>query len=278
MPRRVELLRDRRPFGDDRHLFPMQERPDDDVSGKERSQQQAGYHAGDKEVRDRDVGGDAVDDHDDRRRDQQPQRARAGQRADGDGLRVAAALELGQRHLADRRAGRRRGSRDCREDRAADDVGVEQPAGHALEPRRQALEHVLREPGAEQDLSHPDEQRQRGQRPRRCRTPDRHRHRVARRPRRKKLHPDPCDAGQRDAYPDAAAEQGEQRDDQQGRDQQVHRYSTCAGSSARTAGARPPKIAASRRSTNAIARMTLPAAIESCGIHSGVASLPVEMS
>src|SRR5580765_3328760 len=48
---------------------------------------------------------------------------------------------------------------------------------------------------------------QRGQRPRRCRTPDRHRHRVARRTRRKKLHPDPCDAGQRDAYPDAAAEQ-----------------------------------------------------------------------
>ncbi len=85
----------------------------------------------------------AVDDHDDRRRDQQSQRARAGQRADGDVLGIAAARKLGQGHLADGGAGRRRRARDGGEDRAADDVGVQQPARDALEPRRQALEHVF---------------------------------------------------------------------------------------------------------------------------------------
>ena len=47
--------------------------------------------------------------------------------------------------------------------------------------------------------------------------PDRDRHRVARRPRREELHADPRDAGEREADPDAAAEQREQRDDQQRR-------------------------------------------------------------
>ena len=37
--------------------------------------------------------------------------------------------------------------------------------GTPVEPRRQALEHLLRELGAEQDLAHPDEQRQRGELP-----------------------------------------------------------------------------------------------------------------
>ena len=107
----------------------MPQRPDDDVPGKQRGQQQAGYDPGDEEMGDRDVGGDAIDDHDDRRRDQQAERAGAGQRADGDVLGIAAALQLRQRHLADGRA--RRGGRagDRGEDGAADDVGVEQPPG-----------------------------------------------------------------------------------------------------------------------------------------------------
>ena len=93
------------------------------------------------------------------RRDQQPQRAGAGQRADHHVLRVATPAQLGQRHLADGRAGGRAGARHRREDGAARHVGVQQPPGQRLHPGRQALEHVLAEPRAEQDLAHPDEQR-----------------------------------------------------------------------------------------------------------------------
>ena len=41
---------------------------------------------------------------------------------------------------------------------------------------------------------------------------------------------------------------------------------------------RLPESSATSKSRNAIARITLPIAIDSCGIHSGVASLPVETS
>ena len=52
----------------------------------------------------------------------------AGERADRHVLRIAARLQFRQRHLADRRAGRGRRARHRGEDRAADDVGVQQPA------------------------------------------------------------------------------------------------------------------------------------------------------
>ena len=154
-----------------RHLRPGGAGPDRQVAREQRGQQHARQHAGDEELGDRDLGADAVDDHDDRRRDQQPQRAGAGQRADRDAVRVAAALQLGQAHLADRGAGGGARARHGGEDRAADHVDVQQPPRQRLHPRRQAAEHVVRQPGAEQDLAHPDEQRQRGQRPARRRCP-----------------------------------------------------------------------------------------------------------
>ena len=54
-----------------------------------------GQDAGDEELGDRDVGAHAVDDHDDRGRNQQAERAGAGQRADDHLLGVAARLSSG---------------------------------------------------------------------------------------------------------------------------------------------------------------------------------------
>ena len=94
------------------------------------------------------------------------------------------------------------------------------------------------------------EQRQRGQRPRRRRAPDRDRHRVAGRPRREELHADPRDAGEREPDPHAAAEQREQRDDQQRGDQRHRSFALCSASAgSRGAGARPSTRARARRRT-----------------------------
>jgi hypothetical protein len=63
-------------------------------------------HAGDEQLGNRHVGGHAVLNHDDGRRDQQPQRAGAAQRAYGNVLGVAALFELGQRDFSDGGASR----------------------------------------------------------------------------------------------------------------------------------------------------------------------------
>ena len=54
-------------------------------------------------------------------------------------------------------------------------------------------------------------------------------------------------------------------------------YSLCSISSVVTC-LRRPRISRTSSSMNAISSTTVPTAIEICGIHSGVASLPVEMS
>ncbi len=208
------------------HLPRVAQRPQHDVAREQRRQHQARQHAGNEQPGDRDFGRDAIDDHDDRRRDQQAQRAGAGQRAHDHGFGVATAREFGQRHLADGGAGGRAGARHRRKDGAAHHVGVQQPPGQRLHPGRQALEHVLAEPGAKQDLAHPHEQRQRGERPAAGRTPDGDGHGVARRARAEQLHADPRHARQREADPHAAAQNQEQRKNQQAGDGDV---THCAG-------------------------------------------------
>jgi hypothetical protein len=125
----------------------------------------AGHDAADEQLGDRNFGGDAVDDHDDRRGNQQAERAGAGQGADRDVFRVTALGQFRQGDLADGGAGGRRRARDGGENGAADDIGVKQTAGQLFQPGREALEHVFGEPGAEQDLAHPEEHRQCGQGP-----------------------------------------------------------------------------------------------------------------
>ena len=65
-------------------------------------EQQAGDDAGDEQLADRVVGERAVHDHVHARRDQDAQRAAGGQRAERRAHRVAALLQRGQRHRADR--------------------------------------------------------------------------------------------------------------------------------------------------------------------------------
>ena len=88
---------------------------------------------------DRDVGEHPVDDHDVRRRDEKAERAGTREAADRDVLVIAAPQQLGERDAADHLRGRGRRAGDRREDRAADDVDVQQP------PRQQS--GPWREPG-----------------------------------------------------------------------------------------------------------------------------------
>ena len=152
------------------------------------------------------------------------ERARARERAEADHLVVAALLQFGQRDLGDGRGGRRGGARHRAEDAAGQHVDVHQPAREPVEPGRQAAEHLLRQPGAEQDLPHPDEQRQRGERPRRAVAPDRGRqHRTGRDGGAGELHAGEAAGNQRDADPQSAGQQRDQQDEQQQRDlEQLH--------------------------------------------------------
>jgi hypothetical protein len=100
-------------------------------------------------------------------------------------------------------------------------VGMQQAPRQTLHPRRQTSEHVVGQPRAEQNLAHPDEQRQRRQRPAGRRAPHRDGHRVAGRTRAEQLHADPGHTGQRQADPHPAAEDQEQRHDQQRGDREV---------------------------------------------------------
>ncbi len=223
-----DLLRERHRRVRRRDAPGVRERPGHGVAHEEAREEQPRQHARDEELGDRHLRRDPVDDHDDRGRDEQAQRARARERADRHVLGVAAAPELRQRHLADGGAGGRARARHGREDRAADDVGVQQPAGNALQPGGEALEHVLRQARAEEDLAHPQEERQRGEGPRRARAPDRDGHGVAHGAAREELHADPRDAQQGEPDPEPARQEREEEGDEDGGDEDVHRATPCA--------------------------------------------------
>ena len=74
-------------------------------------------------------------------------------------------------------------------------------------PRNRVSDSLVRE----EDLSHPDEERQRRQRPGRLLAPDGHRHGVADRRRGEERHAQDRGAQQSRADPDAGPEQNEER-------------------------------------------------------------------
>ena len=138
-----------------------------------------------------------------------------------------------------------------------------------------------RQPRAEQDLAHPDEQRQRGQRPARRRAPDGDGHRVAGRPAAEQLHADPGHARQREADPHAAAQDQRTARAISSAVMAMSSWSIHCAAPRRWRGAatrRPRQLRAPARRRRRSSRISVPTAIASCGIHSGVASLPVEMS
>ena len=118
----------------DREHRPQHEQP---------GQHGAGNHAGDEQPADRGLGGDAVEDEGDRRRNENAERAAGADRAGGDLVRIAAAAHLRNAHLADGGAagGRRAGER--REDRAGAEIGNHQPAGQPVEPAVERLVEIL---------------------------------------------------------------------------------------------------------------------------------------
>ncbi|MPL74769.1 hypothetical protein SDC9_20586 [bioreactor metagenome] len=196
------------------HLVAAQDRPERDIAHEQPGQHEPRQHARHEQAGDAFAHADAIDDQRHRGRDHQAKRRGAGKGADDHELGVAALPQLGDRHLADRGQRRRRRARDCREDGAAHDVRVQEPARKAREPGREPLEHVLGQFRAIQDLAHPDEQRQRGQRPARGAGPDGDRHRAAGIARGEAEHADIGHPHQRQPDPEPGAEQEEHHEEE----------------------------------------------------------------
>ena len=191
-----------------RRALRMDQRPGRDVAGIKRHHQQARQESGEENLNDGDVGLHGVDHHGDRRRDQNAERAGAGQRAEAQAFVIAALLQFGQRDLGNRGAGRGRRSGDRTEHAAGEHIDVHQPARQPVQPGRKSAEHFLRQPRAEQDFAHPDEERQGGERPRRAVAPHRRRKHAARRnAAADELHAGPSRRHQGNRDPDAGAEQ-----------------------------------------------------------------------
>ncbi len=254
----------------------VEQRPQHHVAREQRHQHQPRQHAGDEQPRHRDLRRDTVDDHDDRRRNQQPERARAGQRTDRDGFRVAARLQLGQRDAADGgRCGRRRAA-DRREDAAADHVGVQQPARQSFDPGSEAGEHVVGQARAEQDLAHPDEQRQRRHRPARARCPTGGGEDGAPGCIGEDLHADDADGDQGRRHPHAQREQHEQGADERGGNPAEFHHSLFSVPS--PSSKRWRRQTQTKRSAKATVNSTEPSTIGSCGNHKGTGTRPCETS
>ena len=100
-----------------------------DIEHEQRRHDQARDHAGDEQLRHRGLGEGAVDDHREARRDQDAERAAGRERAGRERAMVVAAGQLRQRDAADRGRGGDARAAHRGEDRAARDVGLQQPAG-----------------------------------------------------------------------------------------------------------------------------------------------------
>ena len=102
------------------------------------------------------VGHHAVDDHVDRGRDEDPERAAGRQGAEEQRLVVLVLVDLAHRHDADGGGRRHARARDRAEQRAGADVGMHQPARQPAEPLHQRGIHALGRAGAQQDLAEQD--------------------------------------------------------------------------------------------------------------------------
>ena len=137
-----------------------EDRPEHEQAG----QHQPRHDPGDEEPADRGLGGDAVEDEGDRRRDQDAERSAGADRAGGDVVRVAAPAHLRDAHLADGGAAGGRGAGEGGEDRAGAEVGDDQPAGQAVEPAVKRLVEVLAGRRGADRRAHHHEHRDRDQR------------------------------------------------------------------------------------------------------------------
>ena len=125
-----------------------------------------GPDAGEEQPAERFFRRDRKQDHGDRGRQQDAERAAGGDDAGGEAAGIAALAHLGNAGRADRRAGRGRGARHRREQRAGEDVGDAEPAGNAMQPGMQRRIEVLAGAGLADRRTLEDEQRDRQQRDR----------------------------------------------------------------------------------------------------------------
>ena len=132
-----------------------------DIEHEEAGHDQAGDHAGDEQLRHRGLGERAVDDHREARRNENAERAARRERSRREHAVVVAAGELRQRDAADRGRGRDARSAHRGEDRAARDVGLQQPAGQGRDELREPVVDAVREAADAQDIGHEHEQRHR---------------------------------------------------------------------------------------------------------------------
>src|SRR5690606_13332799 len=94
--RRLDLLNERRSWLGWGHPMAEDQRPGHHVAHEQPGQNNSWYHAGDEQPRDRLIRGGRIDDQDDRWRNEQSERAGAGERADRHTLVVAPLLQLWQ--------------------------------------------------------------------------------------------------------------------------------------------------------------------------------------
>jgi hypothetical protein len=116
------------------------------VDDEQRDQQQPRPDARQKQRDHRFLGDEAVDDHRDRGRDQDAERAARRQQPVDEALLVAAVDHLGDRHGADGGRRRDRGAGDGREDPAGEDRGHRQPARPVADPGMDRGEQVAPTP------------------------------------------------------------------------------------------------------------------------------------
>ena len=144
----------------------------EDERHEERGDQGPRQEPGHVELADRGLGDQPVDDEGDAGRDEVAEGAPRGQRAQDHPRAVACLLEVGQGHRADGGGGGHARPGDGREDRARDDVGVQEPARQSAEPEVEGAVELIGQTGAEQDLAHQDEQGHRHQHEVDARNPD----------------------------------------------------------------------------------------------------------
>ncbi len=137
------------------------------VDAEQRDQQQARSDAGEEQPAQRFFRGDREQDHGDRGRQEDAERAAGGDDAGGESAGITALAHFRDAGGADRRAGGGRGARHRCEQRAGKHVGDAEPAGHAMQPGVQRRIQIL--PGARfadrralQDEERDRQQRDRG--------------------------------------------------------------------------------------------------------------------
>ena len=132
--------------------------PHDDEAHVERRQDDTRHEAGSEKLSDRCFREGRVDDHRDRRRDQDAQRAAGRQGSRDETSIVAAGRELGQSDGGHGGGRRRASARDGREDATARDIGVHETTGQPAHKGRNAVVKPCAEAGAQEDFGHQHEQ------------------------------------------------------------------------------------------------------------------------